>query len=406
MWPPPPPPLAQVPSVFPWQKSMPTTRNLLHSLQLLTPQNTLQELQMKRSSAQTLVQEGKVEHAIERLRVVVSGLETVLSSTHNLTMEASYELAELLGNNDNMGEANSLLDWLGSELASAYGLRSQRTILHYVKVLELLRSWSREEDAKLLLYKIADGCAAEHPSSAPKIPGALPGVAVIAGIPETDIKKLFRDLVDESDADVQLRVLEMLLSATHDLSSGVEDELKRLISYCESTQMTAQTAQARHCLSRFYATNNMKKQAMEVLDAAIPALEKALDGSDPPSSRLLQHCREVAFAYYDLDAPAKCDTVLELAAQALERYPHGEVSPMAVVAFLSTVGTMWQKRTSWESAEPWYERALLSSIKLLGVCHERTVILEKTLKDRSPPMTRTDIPSVAEMSDSIFMLTD
>ncbi|KAI7773762.1 hypothetical protein LA080_009900 [Diaporthe eres] len=361
----PPPPLPFATTSFSWQKTKPTASSLLQSLQLSTTQRSLQDLKSKRSSALILVQEGKFEHAIDRFRVVVSGFETLLSATHQLTVEVSYELVELLAHQDDMAEANSILDWLGSELVSRHGLQSERTILHYVKVVKLLRSWSRDEDARLLLYKIANVWDKDHPS---------------------DIKKVFREPMDESDADVQLHLVGMLLSSTNDLSSELEDELRRITSYCERGQMRSQTIHACHCLSRFYATRNMKEKAIEVLDAAIPALEQALsfDESGPPSSRLLQHCREIAFAYYDLDDLVKCEDILELTAGGLERYihPHGPVPQMTAVNFPFATGIILQKRYSWELAEPWFERALLNAIKLLGKSHERTAMLEKALEDR------------------------
>lgn len=394
---PPPPPLPLETTSFPWQKTMPINRPYLHSLQLPTTQSPLQELKSKRLSALGLVKEGKVEHAIERLRVVVSGFETLLYSTHQLTLEASYELAELLGGHENTGEASSLLDWLSSELVFAHGLRSERAILHYVKVVKLLRSWSRDEDASLLLCKITDGWNKEYPCPAPNIPGSLAGNTALGGIPTTDIKKVFREPVDESDADVQLQLVEMLLPSTIDLSSELEEELRRIISYCESGQMTPQTIHARHCLSRFYAASNLKVKAMEELDVVIPTLEQALrfDDSDAPSSHLLQQCRELAFAYYDLGDLVKCDDVLELTTSGLERctHPHGQVPKIAIVDFPFAAGIMWQKRHSWELAEPWIERALLNAIKRLGKCHKKTIMLEKTLKDKSPPLTHGDILS-------------
>lgn len=394
---PPPPPLPLVTASFPWQKTMPTNRLLLHSLQPSTTQSSLQDLKNKRSSALRLLQEGEVDHAIERLRVVISGFGTLLSPTHHLTVDATHELAELLGSHNNMGEASSLLDWLGSEIVSGHGLRSERAILHYVKVVKLLRSWSRDEDARLLLCKIADVWNKDLPCPAPKIPGSLAGDAMLAGIPATDIQKLFREPVDESDADVQLQLVDLLLSSTNDLSCELEDELRRITSYCESGQMTPQTIHARHCLSRFYAAGRMKEKAMEVLDAVIPMLEKALrfDECAAPSSHLLQHCRALAFAYYDLDDLVKCEDVLELTTAGLERYthPHGPVPQIAIVNFPFAAGIMWQKRHSWELAEPWIERALLNAIKGLGKSHEKTIMLERTLKDRTTPSKNGDILS-------------
>lgn len=395
------PPFPVSTTSFSWQKTMPTSRPLLSSPQLPTTQDSLQDIKSKRSSASRLLRYGKVEHAIERLRVVVSGFETLLSPTHQLTVETSYELAELLGSHDNMGEANALLDWLGSELVYGHGLRSERTILHYVKVVKLLRSWSRDEDARLLIYKIADVWDRGHPCPAPKIPGLRSENTVLGSIPKTDIKKVFREPVDESDADVQLQLLEMLLSSTNDLSSELEEELTIITSYCENGQMTPQTIHARHCLSRFYASRNMKEKAMQVLDAVIPALEQALDfdDSDPPSSHLLQHCRAIAFDYYDLDHQVKCEDILELTAASLEQYthPHGPVPQTTAVDFPVATGLVWQKRYSWELAEPWFERALLNSIKSLGKSHEKTVMLEETLEERSPPFTLDDILSRSEI---------
>lgn len=390
----PPPPPFLTPVSVPWQNTMPTRNNLLDLLQPLTARNSVEDLKSKRSSALVLAREGKLDHAIERLRVVISGFERLLSSTHPLTVQSSYELAELLGQHVDMVEANSLLDWLGSELVSKHGLQSERTILHYLKVVQLLRSWSRDKDARLLAHKIAEIWDTDHPSAAPTIPGPLSETTTPADLSTTELHNFFREPVDESDADVQIQLVEMLLSFTDDMSSNIEDELRRITSYCESNQMVTQSIHARHCLSRFYAKSKTREKAMEVLDAAIPTLEQALrfDEDDAPCSHFLQHCRELAFVYHDLDALDQCEDVLESIAGGLETCAqrYGTV-PQTAIDFLFETSKMWQERESWESAGPWFERALLNAIKHLGKSHKVTVLLEKTLKDKCPPLTERGI---------------
>lgn len=394
-----PPPLPFHTSVsVPWQNmrnTMPTTSNLFDLLQPLTARNSVEELQNKKSSALVLARDGKFDHAIERLRVVISGFERSLSSTHPLTVQTSYELAELLGDHDDMIEATSLLDWLSSELVSKHGLQSERTILHYLRVVQLLRSWSRDQDARLLVHKIAEIWDTDHPSSAPTIPGSLSETTGPAVLSITELHKLFREPVDEGDADVQIQLVDMLLSITNDVSSDIEGELRRITSHCDSNQMFTQSIHAHHCLSRFYANSKMRHKAVEVLDSAIPTLEQALrfDEYDPPCSQFLEHCREFAFAYHNVDASDQCEDVLEATADGLETYAqrYGAVPQKATIDFLFETGKMWQEKKSWESAEPWFERALLNAIKHLGKSHTVTALLERTLTDKRPPLTERGI---------------
>ncbi len=109
------------------------------------------------------------------LRSVVAGFHDLLTPTHNTTIAAGYELAQLLVRHDNMEEANSILEWIGSSCVEKYGLRNERTIVHYIKVVDLLRSWSRDEDAKVLIHKIANLWTTNDSSTIPRIPGRYPG---------------------------------------------------------------------------------------------------------------------------------------------------------------------------------------------------------------------------------------
>ncbi len=352
---------------------------------------TLEELRsMRRDALSSLELAGRTHEAARNLRNVVDGFQYLLTPTHGLTVTASYEFAETLGNNNDMEEANRVLDWLGQNLIKKHGLHHVSSINHYVKVVDLLRAWSRDEDAKLLLFRIAhawnndDGTAESH--SQLRIPGAASGFAMPADQEMLDYCTLFGKPSDADDVEIQLQLARALMSSRSHPYMDMEPILNTLIAYSEANELLTQTINARCCLAKYFREKHSEHRALRTLDLARPALEDHLRGTDVLAQRLLKAISELAFLFSECHSPDKCEDILELTTDCLERHAMAtqyltERVQLDVVNFPISVGKEYQKRFSWADAAPWFERALASSLRIFGKQHEKTKALERAREE-------------------------
>lgn len=349
-----------------------------------------------RQHALSLINEGKFDEGIAKLRATLSRFQELLSPTHDFTLEVAYNLARLLGLHNSMDEANSILDWLGLSLVKKHGMHNEKTIAHYIKVVSLLRLWSRDEDAELLIYKIADVWEDdEDETSTPTIPGAIPSLSALVTLPDADIKRLFYEPDCEHAAEVQLRLAEILLSSNKihlELATDLEDVSRKLVDYCEREGLLAQTIRATLCLSKIYRATVTRERALEAVDVLIPKLQDFWLGFESPSQNLLKSSTDLAFFYHSIESPSQCCDVLELTADGLEsRSLRFETEQKALINFYISVVMEWQKHGSKPDAELWVQRALANSMQLLGKHHPKTRVLEKTLESESYLWTASDL---------------
>ena len=360
------------PTVFPWQSTpypYPEVRLGHHDFhELKWKGKSLRDLQRSTSDATNLASEGKTAEAATKLRTAIAGFQNLLSPTHDLTEAAAFELARILGSSDGMEEANSIMTWLSSNYAKKYGLRNEKTITLYVKIVELLRSWSRDDDARLLIYKIIETWEdTDDPASAPAIPGTSIGGVTPSSLPVTSIRTQFEvNIAGEDDVEVQLRLIEVLMLGNEDPSVDLENILQNLVTWCEKNDVLVPAIRSRSCLAKYYRNKGLNMRGKEVLNVVLLPIEEHFKVASSLTELFLRTCRELAFLYFDLGDQPKCDDVLEMTADSLECKRLLSHNDHWVVNFLTTIGNEWQRRSSWDLAAPWLERALVYSMKNLG----------------------------------------
>ncbi|KAI0097475.1 hypothetical protein GGR51DRAFT_578148 [Nemania sp. FL0031] len=328
---------------------------------------SLRDLQTMRSKSSDMAAEGKTDEAISQLRVVVAGLESLLTPTHDITKAAAYDLARILGHNNSMDEANAVLNWMNSKSVEKYGLGSSMTVIHYAKVVGLLLAELLTQGAN---------------SDAPAVPGSSSSFKIPASLPEADVEKLLQSpILHKDDVEVRLTFIEILLRA--ETPMDLEDIIQGIVNVCERDKLPViPTIRARRCLSKIYGIKGSKTRGKEVLDGALPIIEHHFQISSCINLEVLGFCKEIAFCYLELGSPSDCEDVLEMIADSLTWRENIHHAPQAIIGFLISVGCEWQTRSSWEAAAPWFERALLNSIKMLGTLHHKTKQLETILEQK------------------------
>lgn len=114
---------------------------------------TTTEAMTRFREAQESDRQGDAEGAERQFRDALAAFEHLLPPMHEDTKTAAYSLAAFYARRGRMQEASNLLDWMSEKHIERWGLRSKPTIDHVLRVVDLLNSWLRPQDALAFLEK-------------------------------------------------------------------------------------------------------------------------------------------------------------------------------------------------------------------------------------------------------------
>ena len=345
----------------------------------------LADVQNLKNEAARLDKAGDIINAEIKFRDALSGFEALLSSTHEETTIAAYQLASFFANQDRMKEADKVLGWLGGNYIRRWGLQHGKTISHLLRVIELLQFWERRDDAMLLLSRVLDSWDDMDSDLGPEVVavGTNPVQGTeLEGVDPDVAGQIFRESSDKVEVDSQLRVVSLWLSLS---AEGLEPILVRLIQQCEKypEKLMVQALQARCSLARLYLRLEQQDSATSELGMAQKLLVEILSSNEDLHWSILKTSRQLAFAYVECDNIKSCDYILERVAERLEaRLEDKEDHIKAHVGFLTDIAREYQRVLAWQNAAPWFERALAMSLICLGSEDERTQRLEAALQNQ------------------------
>jgi len=355
------------------------------SLRLRWNNLDLVDVRNLKNEAARLDKAGDIINTEIKFRDALSGFQALLSPIHKETAVAAYQLASFFANQDRMKEADSVLDWLGGNYIRHRGLQHEKTLSHLLRVIELLQSWERRDDAMLLLCRVLDSWDDMDSDLGPEI------VAVGADdVQDTELEgvdpevadRVFKESSDKVEVDSQLRVISLWLSSS---AEGLEPILVRLIQQCEKypEKLMTQTLQARCTLARLYLRLEKQDSATFELELAEKLLIEILASKEDLHWSILKTSRQLAFTYAECNDIKSCDYILERVAERLEAMPEDKRDHTEVlVGFFTDIAREYQRVLAWQNAAPWFERALAMSLIGLGSEDERTQRLEAALQNQ------------------------
>jgi len=378
---------------------------------------SLSQLRGLKRDAARLDAEGRKEEAEEAFASALSGFRHLLTPTHELTIKAAYQLAAFYASHNRMADADKVLHWISECHIRKWGAGHDRTLAHYLQVVLLLRGWSREEHAEVLVFRITEALQNgedEEPEYAPQIPGTDEAHIqnAVDNLDEASVERIFMESEDESMVDAQLRIADLWVASGSVTMEGI---LTKLIAHCDGygAKLSVQAVQARCKLIRFHILRNDTDKAREVsLDTRRALVRLVSDYSENGNipETVLTLAREVAFLHLDNQDHANCEKVLSWFAEKLERQVGTDVvrqepSGMAVVDFLVRTGGVYQQRSGWKDAAPWIEWAYGICLRTVGPNHEKTRDLETCIRDEhyEPLSRRMALTLLAPGVDDIVM---
>jgi hypothetical protein len=325
---------------------------------------------------------GEASRAEQMFKDVIAGFRHMLGPTHEETARAVYQISTFYANHSRMPDADSALNWLSERYIEREGLSGKNTLVHFLRVIELLQSWNRQDHAEVVIYKVLrDWPEIEDVEEPFKIPSA--GTVVPEDADNIlNYHEAFEDTDSPEEVDHQLRVVDLWMSAK---LNGAEQILTKLITQCERhrDRLAVHAIKAKCSLARIYVDKQEPQVASSVLKDARKGLRKLLK-DDPGSYPLVDLSRKVAFLHIQgkMDDHNSCNAILSYVASQLESAAtsRNNMRPAEIALnFMIQVGIDFQVKTSWRLAKSWFERALGFANLVFGSDDERTVNLEETL---------------------------
>ncbi|KAF8244241.1 hypothetical protein K440DRAFT_22746 [Wilcoxina mikolae CBS 423.85] len=391
---------------------MPSSSNAqLHFLQSAwNGRSSLAEIQAIKREAHQLNLEGEVQGAEKRFREALAGFENLLSPTHEDTNAVGYELANFYAEHDRMGDADLVLNWMGQKHVERWGFDHQKTTTHFLHVAELFTSWSRNDDAATLLYRVLDAWDKRDSTKLNPEPHrvAQPQVIPLQTTPRQskpeDMTRAFTETDDPRRVDYQLGLANARVTTNDET---VEPLLLRLIEQCEKypTKLDSQILQARCALVDLYRRLGDDGRAARALRLAQKALETVLASTAKKTEPLLDSCIHVAKLHMTENYSEVAEDIFQrIGDEAEDTFG---TDHRVTIGILIHIGKTYQRRNMWTYAQPWFERALAASMTANGLENAMTKRLEDALEHQHyavGALTHEELESVARARMDIYVI--
>ncbi|KAI1077366.1 hypothetical protein F5B20DRAFT_273301 [Whalleya microplaca] len=346
--------------------------------------------------AQSQKQNGNTNLARVLLLQVLEGYRYLLGSTHEDVTKAAYALANLHAEENNMREADKILEGISRDHIKKLGYKHKRTQQHVLHSVELLNSWNRQADAfgflahsEELLQRISNQSEVRkyHPGTRARAntdKGKAPERQTRpTKMTVSHVTELMAENRSPTNLEFGLGFAQSHISAR---DGAVEGLLLKIIEQC---QISSGGLEIQHLNAR----------------AKLLSLYEKLDSVDEHS--ILFGESEVAFKLiwltynWDHDKFQSIEVIeagMQLAVSILKEGYQTEAREMFIQAqeksvllfgagderaiwVLISIGLVYQKYVSWVAAEHWFQHAFASALGSLpeddGIVQSLQRALEK-----------------------------
>ena len=343
----------------------------------------------------SLEDDGEWDEAEAKFREALAGCQVLLSPIHEHTRIYIYGLAEFYAQHDRMKDAYVLLDWMTDRILSK-AAEVETFLCHLLKIAELLRRWSRLEDAKVFgmqLIQLVRTIHAEQIISAADISATIPHVSksqsVLTGtLSNQGLQNLFMPLSTQGVADPSESHDRNLIDSQLSLAlvcveaNDKEGErfLMAIIDQCRyhPTDLMAQSLKAWTGIVDLYRrlgkTSDMTAALLQTREILV-----RISKSDYRKSKSLPKVAiETAKLYFNV---GKDDMGAEILSRVECRIADAFDDEVDITCdLLIGIGVWFQDKERWRDARPRFERALALALAEHGVKCKMVKQLELTLE--------------------------
>jgi hypothetical protein len=321
------------------------------------------QLESIHEDARNLASLEEFEEAEVKFCEALNGHEYLLSSVHESTSTLAYDLASFYARCDRMHDAYAVLDWIVTEHLKSSVIGDKETAAHILRVVQLLHSWSRSEEAINLLNKTLVSCqkvagSQDHASSSsqvrPKLvnPSNKPESPEIANFMPANPATHFGD--ELSLVNCELKIAKSYIKAA---KKEAEPLLLRLIDKCgqDPEKFSAQHFDAVCSLIELYQKPEDRYKLFAALKNAADIFWNIMEGQSGGLSILKTAIKLVRF-YIQAELAPTARPMLDRIEREVTRILDEEDSEFVDV--LITLGIYYQDHNGWTNAERHFEHAL------------------------------------------------
>ncbi|KAM0186098.1 hypothetical protein ACHAPI_011876 [Fusarium lateritium] len=330
---------------------------------------TLSELRDLLGDASRAALAGDINDADASFRDAVSGLRLKLSPTHDETLRAAYLYACFYAKVNQMDKADAVLNWMSNHHVKKWAPRHNNTYLHYARMIELFRSWGRQEDAELLVYKLLDdetdeGISLLDPRHESTVQRRTMPIDLDASFPETDHPELISQQLNKIDLAIISNI------------NGLDNVLEVIIRHCEckphDLDMSLQACRAKCAFAKWHDNAGNLELVFNLLKSARGSITPFLTVNEEPMSRAtIQTAKALAYQFLEMKDESSCNAVLEDVVGSLEARCQvldcDANEKMFLLDLVLTVAFHFHEVASWDKCRYWIERGFGLAMKMHGL---------------------------------------
>lgn len=267
-----------------------------------------------------------------------------------------------------MDQADAVLNWMSNHHVKKWGPRHDNAYLHYARMIELFRSWGRQEDAELLVYKLLDDETDEEIDLLDR-----GGESSAQRTMSFDLDTSFPETDDPQSISQQLNKIDLAIMSN---INGLDNVLEVIIRHCEAKphdlDISLQACRAKCTLAKRNNNAGNFEQVSNLLKSARKTITPFLSVNEEPMSRTtIQTAKTLAYQFQEVKDESSCNAVLEDVVSSLDarcQVPDCDPNERALfLDFVLTVAFHFHEVASWDKCRCWVERGFGLAIRMHGL---------------------------------------
>ena len=354
---------------------------------------SLSEITAMFRAAQSHASHADSERAEDMFLKALKGYGVLMGPTHEDATKVAIAVANFYTEQGRFSDADQVVEDLCKHHIDKFGIKHRRTQQVVLQVVELLNGCNRRIDALAFLGRskeLAEADAEEafrKPNKRTKTRRQGSVSRRHAAAPSAKLLDAAQEITAGSDPDQVEHGIQVARTHVAAKDEAVEAFLKAIIDHCEhhGESFEIQNLRARYELSKFYCKLGQDKLHDSIFSSAIGTAEAIIRRqkwetecfkSFETMEALLELVASVLEAGFDLQAAA---TFAEIGQKAENDF--GWDDERTIWAKIS-IGIVYQRHRSWESAKPWFEFARAASFAANGEEDGITRSLETAMEKR------------------------
>jgi tetratricopeptide (TPR) repeat protein len=352
-----------------------TTQRLCLGWNGLTKEGAMQLFK----NAQEDDQLGRSDDAEQKFQQVLIALDNLLPPNHPDANSVAYTLAAFYARHHRMKEADDILDKMTQRQAECNGIGNKAMTDHVLRVVNLLNSWYRPEDALAFLekasYYLGRGEAQISLSSNPVVSNTAP--------PQR------QQSIDNSNSCIAPEQSQILINDQMNSTvskaiirdESAESLLLKIIEQCDGnvTISASQNMRARSQLIEFYHKADKVSDALSHLSKANTLFHSIWTYNVTITKDLMEASTILVSRYLKSAQYETADHMFHTMQICVANVcgPHHSFT----IWLLIQIGIIYQHEHRWSNAEARFEQALAASMTANGLCDPQTKALEEALEN-------------------------